>query len=58
MKKKANKKRICRHCGGPFRYDIGEVRCLMCSRSSDHRCDRCRLIGKNDSQQKSQYKAA
>lgn len=57
---KKNKHKICQHCGGAFRHDAGEVSCLMCSRSENHKCDKCLFIEKSASRQirKKQYKAA
>lgn len=58
QEKEKEKNKICRHCGGPLRHDIGEVSCLMCSRSETHKCEKCLFIEKNDPHEKKHYKAA
>lgn len=58
MKKDKEKNKICKHCGGPLRHDIGDVSCLMCSRSETHICDKCLFGEKTMSHPKKHYKAA
>lgn len=57
--KEKNQNKMCKHCGGPLRHDIGDVSCLMCSRSENHVCDKCLFADKNTATQaKKHYKAA
>lgn len=60
MKKEKEKdqNKMCKHCGGPLRHDIGDVSCLMCSRSENHVCDKCLFVDKSAIQAKKHYKAA
>ena len=58
IQKEKNRRKFCRHCGGPLRYDPGEVSCLMCSRNADHICDRCLFPEKAAVREKRRKKAA
>ncbi len=44
MKDETKKSEIlrCKHCGGPMRMYSGDVNCLMCGRTIEHSCDRCK----------------
>lgn len=42
--KKMTKVMRCRHCGGPMRLYRDDISCLMCGRSLEHTCERCRFI--------------
>jgi len=32
----------CRHCGGPMRLYREDINCLMCGRTLEHSCERCK----------------
>jgi hypothetical protein len=38
----------CRHCGGPMRDYRGGINCLMCGRSDEHSCERCKYAEVDD----------
>ena len=47
MKNNKNKSKMirCRHCGGPMRLYRDGINCLMCGRTLEHNCERCKFPG-------------
>lgn len=45
MKKENKTQRMvrCKHCGGPMRLYRDGINCLMCGRTLEHSCERCRF---------------
>ena len=45
MKDNIKKSRMvrCKHCGGPMRLYRDGINCLMCGRTPEHSCERCRF---------------
>lgn len=39
---KKNETLRCKHCGGPMRMYRGDINCLMCGRTVEHSCERCK----------------
>lgn len=39
---KKNESLRCKHCGGPMRMYRGDINCLMCGRTVEHSCERCK----------------
>ena len=40
--KKMSKMIRCKHCGGPMRLYRDGINCLMCGRTPEHSCERCK----------------
>ncbi|MDH3973446.1 MAG: hypothetical protein OEV42_04115 [Deltaproteobacteria bacterium] len=45
MKKEKNASKMirCKHCGGPMRLYRDGINCLMCGRTLEHSCERCKF---------------